>query len=346
MRLKSATRILTRNAANAKNQFAAILLTKKFQPLNLKKILIICSGKFPMKTSISLKTLMVGFCMFIRIVPICYQAVFVVFMRLAPGFAGSIQMITANTTYGLGMELSFGFPPISNSRNIVANASKNGISALNSTSKNSNSFLPYALVFITLALIAASATAQEPTLASRIQAASDSLTLLDLKAKSCMDNLAQESTDQATSSCEEFLQSVNGELLADYLANCEVLKTWREQFVTGELERNKDAEEYLDLLSGIEFSCGENALQRRTESVVSVFNILRGNSSQSQTASTLSRRIAESEFEQTSNAERRLLQDSIQRQQQRSLLQSDRQWDDLQEELIRQQINRPPFPNN
>ena len=80
--------------------------------------------------------------------------------------------------------------------------------------------------------------------------------------------------------------------------------------------------------------------------MVIVFNILQGNSSQSQGTSLLNRRIAEFEFEQTANAERRLLQNSIRRQQQRSLLQSDQQWDDVQEELIRQQINRPPFPNN
>ena len=166
------------------------------------------------------------------------------------------------------------------------------------------------------------------------------------RAKACLDNLEQENTDQAVNSCEEFLQSVDGELLADYLANCEALKSWREKFVTDELERSEDAEEYVNLLSGIELSCGENALQRRTESVVIVFNILQGNSSQSQGTSLLNRRIAEFEFEQTANAERRLLQNSIRRQQQRSLLLSDQQLDDVQEELIRQQINRPPFPNN
>ncbi len=213
-------------------------------------------------------------------------------------------------------------------------------------SRNSYSFLAHILVFLALAQIATTTTAQEPTLESRIQSASDSLTLLDARAKACLDNLEQENTDQAVNSCEEFLQSVDGELLADYLANCEALKSWREKFVTDELERSEDAEEYVNLLSGIELSCGENALQRRTESVVIVFNILQGNSSQSQGTSLLNRRIAEFEFEQTANAERRLLQNSIRRQQQRSLLQSDQQWDDVQEELIRQQINRPPFPNN
>ena len=193
-------------------------------------------------------------------------------------------------------------------------------------SRNSYSFLAHILVFLALALIATTTTAQEPTLESRIQSASDSLTLLDARAKACLDNLEQENTD--------------------YLANCEALKSWREKFVTDELERSEDAEEYVNLLSGIELSCGENALQRRTESVVIVFNILQGNSSQSQGTSLLNRRIAEFEFEQTANAERRLLQNSIRRQQQRSLLQSDQQWDDVQEELIRQQINRPPFPNN
>ena len=87
---------------------------------------------------------------------------------------------------------------------------------MSSTSRNSYAFLPYALVFLALALIATTTTAQEPTLESRIQSASDSLSLLDVKAKACLDNLEQANTAQAINSCEEFLQSVDGELLADY----------------------------------------------------------------------------------------------------------------------------------
>lgn len=255
-------------------------------------------------------------------------------------------MIFASTTSQLKTLANCGFQPIRSWKNTVANALKSGHADSNSTNRASllRSF-GISLLLVNL-ITTTEVVAQEPTLDSRIQAASDSLTVLDNKAKTCLDQLEQGVTEQAVASCDDFLQSVDGELLAGYLSHCEELKSWREEFVTDVANNAEDAETNLELLRGIELACGEGALQKRTEYVVSAFTLLQQGSAQNQASSTINRRVSELEMQQTLNAERRLLQNSLLQQRQRTRQQTDRQWDDLQEELIRQQINQPPFPNN
>ena len=62
----------------------------------------------------------------------------------------------------------------------------------------------------------------------------------------------------------------------------------------------------------------------------------------------LNRRLAELRFDATLNNERRLLQSSVLQQQARSELETQRQINDLENELIRQQITNPSatFPRN
>ncbi|NKB33790.1 MAG: hypothetical protein GKR91_11895 [Pseudomonadales bacterium] len=217
---------------------------------------------------------------------------------------------------------------------------------MSSTSNSPNLGLVPSFLALGVSLLTFSISAQEIDLDSRIQSATESLAELDSKAKTCLDNLEQGVSDQAVASCEEFLQSVDGDLLAGYLSHCEELKSWREEFVTSEVSDAGDAETNLALLRGIELNCGEGALQKRTEHVVTAFNLLQGGSAQSQASTAVNRRVSELEFQQSLNAQRRLLQNSVQQLNQRTRIQTNRQWDDLQEELIRQQINKPPFPNN
>ncbi len=255
-------------------------------------------------------------------------------------------MTIANMMCGLKTQSNSGFRATNNWSSIVVNVLRNGTCASRFMSKLDAPGLVLASFLVTGSLFSSLSSAQEPTLDSRIQSATEALASLDQQAKTCLDQLELGDTDQAVSSCDSFLQSIDGSLLADYLAHCDVLKSWREDFVTGEIASTENAEENLELMRGIELACGEGALQKRTEFVVSAFNLLQGNPSQSQATSAVNRRIAELEFEQTLNAERRLLQDGILQQRQRTNSLIERQWDDQQEELIRQEINRPPFPGN
>lgn len=255
-------------------------------------------------------------------------------------------MTIANMMCGLKTLSSYGSQATDNWKSTVVSASRSGISASRFTS---NFRIPAHAILgslMAISLISATASAQETTLDSRIQFASEALATLDEQARICLNHFEQGATEQAVSSCNSFLRSVDGSLLADYLAHCDALKAWREDFVTGEITSAGDAETNLELMRGIELVCGEDALQKRTEHVVSAFNLLQGNPSQSQATSTINRRIAELEFEQTMNAERRLLQNGILQQRQHTNSLIEQQWDEQQEELIRQQINRPPFPGN
>ena len=191
--------------------------------------------------------------------------------------------------------------------------------------------------------------AREATLQQRIDAASAALTELDDKALACREALDSTTTGEAQARCGDFLQAVDGEVLAGYLAHCDALKVWREQFITSATDTADRTEQNLQLMIGVELVCGENALRRRTQYVAATFTLLRDGRTQDRpVTAALSRRLAELEFEASLNSERRSLRDSILRQRSRSLLENQRQWDDLENELIRQQIRNPSaaFPRN
>lgn len=226
----------------------------------------------------------------------------------------------------------------------AVNVLRNGHSVSNFT--NSRTGLTLGSACFALLFFTSSVFAQEASLQSRIDSASTALSELDDKAQSCLENFEQENREQAISSCDDFLQAVDGSLLASYISHCDALKTWREEFITSDTSNTTNAELNVALLSGIEFACGENALQKRTEYVVSAFTLLQGSSNQTQTVSALDRRFSELEQERLRNSQEQLLRNGLEQQRQRRSLDTSRQWDDLQEELIRQQINRPPFPGN
>ena len=294
---------------------------------------------------------MVGSCTFLLAAVICYLAVFVVFMTKDPGFAGSTPMISVNLMSLSKMPVSIGFLTISSWKNTVGSALRNGRSASKSTNRHANLLMRQCLFLSIGALLFfpspfSSLLAQDISLESRIQSANDALAELDGQAQSCLQLFDQGETDAAVNRCGIFMQSLDGSLLADYLENCAVLKTWREEFVTGNKPNDEDAETNLQLLSGIELACGENALQKRTEYVVGAFTLLQGEQSQNHSAALVNRRVTEFEQEQAINSERRRLQNSVFEQQQRRRAATNQQWNNLENELLRQQINRPPFPGN
>ena len=196
-------------------------------------------------------------------------------------------------------------------------------------------------IFACVCLLQTASYAQEINLQLQIDAASSSLVELDGKAQACLNSLETAATTAAKPPCDDFLQAIDGELLANYLSHCKILKDWRDAFVSTAVNSNvqSNSNENLQLLVGIEFTCGENALQKRTQFVINAFGLLQDGQIQNQrTNANLIRRLAELKFEATLNNERRLLQDSILQQHSTREQATQRQFDDLEKELIRQQI--------
>lgn len=183
--------------------------------------------------------------------------------------------------------------------------------------------------------------AQQNDLQFSVEEASSALQTLDDKASACLSAREKINDDQA--SCNDFLAAVDGELMANYLRHCTDLKSWRDDFVTQTTAANvtlENSEEMLQLLVAVEFNCGQNALQRRTQSVASAFALLQGSTS-AQFDGELRRRLAEMEFDATDSRERQALQNSVQQQQARTQFEVQRQTDALENEIIRQQIRNP-----
>ena len=218
---------------------------------------------------------------------------------------------------------------------------------MNSLSTSRSLVIPRLSALSLILCLQSSASAQQATQESvdyqaHIDAATLRLQELDTQAGACLSAFESNSTDSATVRCKEFLGAVDGDGLASYLASCEILKQWREDFVLAAQRSNTDdpgSDADLRLMVGIEFTCGEGALQKRTQFVTTAFNLLVGYQGSTQQISTdIARRLAELRFETTLSNERRLLQDAIRRQQSDRLLQNERQFDALEKEIIRQQI--------
>ncbi len=211
-----------------------------------------------------------------------------------------------------------------------------------------------ATLFAALTISNFISSAQETAIQNSIDVTFRALTELDLKAKECL--LALDSNADSAQVCDNFMSAVDGELMANYLSECRRLKSWRDEFVTRSVAEDVntstggvDDQEMLRRLVTIQFSCGENTLPTRTQYVVSAFNKLQNSvkrveSSAGTAASALSRQLSESRFNAIENQERQRLQNAVQGQQIRSQIETERQFEALQNELIRQQIrntNRP-----
>lgn len=195
-------------------------------------------------------------------------------------------------------------------------------------------------------------TAQEIDFQNSIDASAEALILLDVKASDCLQALDAE--EDAQRLCDDFMAAIDGELLADYLERCRTLKSWRDSFVDqtvaqDALDQNENNEEMLRRLIAIEYTCGENSLLARTEFVATAFDRLNGSdaiaAARSSSAASLRRQLSESRFNALERVERQRLQDAIRDQQYRSQRESERQFRDLENELLRDQIrdaNRPP----
>lgn len=191
------------------------------------------------------------------------------------------------------------------------------------------------------------APAQEIDFQKTIDSSSEALIHLDVLANDCLTTL--DSMENSQTACNKFIQAIDGELMANYLEQCRLLKSWRDQYVDqtvkADLGSDKNTnEEMLRRLIAIEYSCGENTLRDRTRFVFTAFNRLNASSVTIDT-SEINRQLSQRRFETLEQNERQGLQNSLQDQQDKSLRESTQQFNNLQNELIRQQIQRSKQSN-
>lgn len=171
---------------------------------------------------------------------------------------------------------------------------------------------------------------------------------LDALAGTCKTALQQpDETVAATvaaTPCSQFLAAIDGELLAQYLAHCRVLKEWKAQYVTAAFNADQTlitADTALQLLVGTDYACGENALQQRTEFVTSTFALIQPGAGISQRQNNqVELRLKELQFDATLSAERSLLQNSVEQQELQRVQESARQMRQLELENLRQQLDQ------
>lgn len=189
-------------------------------------------------------------------------------------------------------------------------------------------------------------SAQQLNLATHIDATAAALSQLDSKAGDCL--LALDAGTDSKTPCDDFMQAIDGALVADYLQRCKELKNWRDGYVERRVATDLDVDdgnsvEMLQRLIAIEYNCAEDSLIAHTEFVSTAFNRLRGDTAvvsarANADAASLSRQLSEQNLSALDESERLRLLDALRSQQNRSQRETERQFDDLELELLRQQI--------
>jgi len=197
------------------------------------------------------------------------------------------------------------------------------------------------LIFAAFFISPAISLSQEVSPDDRVTSAAEILVELDNRAERCLDSLETTSPDEPNQVCDAFLEAIDGDILTSYLSHCEELKTWREGFITSSDTSSTSTEENLQRLIGIEFTCGENALEKRTQYVFSAFNKIQQSETVIRASNISARSISELKFESTLNQNNRTLQNSILQQRLRLEIENQKLQNDIEKELIRQQISNP-----
>jgi hypothetical protein len=125
-------------------------------------------------------------------------------------------------------------------------------------------------------LAANAALSQTISPETRLETIRQLLQALDQQALACQQSLDDSGTDQAGESCRDFLAAIDGATVAEYLAQCQALKQWRQALIDNRQGAAPARDDSLNLqrLMNIELNCGENALLARTEHVASSFATL------------------------------------------------------------------------
>ena len=174
---------------------------------------------------------------------------------------------------------------------------------------------------------------------ARIEAAEAVLRSLDEQARVCLERLAEADGAGRPGECTDFLASIDGEMLGGYLEHCAQLRQWREDYVGNPPPAGPDSERDRQRLIAVERVCGENALRQRTEFVAAAFEELDERRARRMTGLSLQRRLNEIEFQSSLGGWRSELETTDPNRRVRN--ETRQQFDQLEEELIRQQINRP-----
>ena len=186
--------------------------------------------------------------------------------------------------------------------------------------------------------------AQEISLENRIDLIKTTLSTLDTSAAECIDQLNSRSKNE--SKCVDFMAHIDGQTTTDLISNCNVARSWREDYAENSVSSNESAETNLQRMRDVEFFCGENFLQKRTTYVSAAFDLLNDKQSQAFSNLSISRRISELQFINVQDKERRSLRESMLLQNQKQQSENDNRRNEIQRELIRQQINSVPYPQN
>ena len=197
---------------------------------------------------------------------------------------------------------------------------------------------------LTIGLSCSLLMAQEISLENRIDLIKTTLSTLDTSAAECINQLNSRSKNE--SKCVDFMAHIDGQTTTDLISNCNLARSWREDYVEILISSIESAETNLQRMRDVEFFCGENFLQKRTTYVSAAFELLTDKQSQAFSNLSISRRISELQFISVQDKERRSLRESMMLQNQKQQSENDNRRNELQRELIRQQINSVPYPQN
>lgn len=205
------------------------------------------------------------------------------------------------------------------------------------TSKQPRCFrLPLPLAWgLALLLTAPAALSQTVSPEARLETIRQLLLGLDQQALACQQSLDDSGTDQAGERCRDFLAAIDGDTVAEYLAQCQALKQWRQALIDSRQGAAPAQDDSLNLqrLMSIEMYCGENALLARTEHVASSFAAL-----QQALAATGPGRIDSQAWYQDYRRSQSSNTEAVNR---RLRAETSELWRQLELENLRQQQSRP-----
>jgi hypothetical protein len=165
-----------------------------------------------------------------------------------------------------------------------------------------------------------------PSINNRITHAKQVLAELDDKALTCMSSFNLNLGEAAALLCDEFMRAIDGELLASYLEDCSAANTWRDALVAQNLEANTALQTGAarGLKLAIETYCDKG---------------VKGTLLNQAVTQSFELRLSELEQQIFIDRERRALQRAIETQRLQREQATQNQFRDIENELIRQQIN-------
>ena len=209
---------------------------------------------------------------------------------------------------------------------------------MNSTSKHSPRYtaspLPLWAIALTLPFqfltfaVSAQETATAIELDARFDAIRDLFRELDSSAQACVE-------ESDADSCKAFAEVLDDTFIPSYLGHCAVIRAWRDQVVE-DAESGAAADDEPGLanrLIGAEFSCGEDALAKRSHFAVAAFQKWQQENTH---ASQGTARYRQDGSDRTSPVPQ-----ALQSQQSRLSREIDQQWQRVELENIRQQLRKP-----